>query len=137
MTGFDQIGVFRRSLDRCLADGWFIKSFYERFLSSSEEVREKFKDTDMARQYRMMTDSLYVLAEAAESGHDSADGESLAGVAARHSRQGVDIRPELYDRWTSALMEAASEHDPEFTPEVEQAWREALAAGIEYMRSRY
>ena len=137
MTGHEHVDVFRKSLDRCLADAWFIKSFYERFMASSAEVREKFKDTDMGRQYQMVTDSLYVLAEAADGGQDSPAGEALAGVAARHSRQGVDIHTGLYDLWTSALMEAASEHDPEFTPEVEQAWRQALAAGIEYMRSRY
>jgi hypothetical protein len=30
-----------------------------------------------------------------------------------------------------------SRHDPEYSREIETAWRETLAVGIEYLRSRY
>jgi hypothetical protein len=34
-------------------------------------------------------------------------------------------------------MATVKQHDPEFTPELERAWRATVAAGIEYMQSRY
>jgi hemoglobin-like flavoprotein len=133
----DSVDVFRRSLHRCLGDPSFIESFYERFVGSSEEAREKFKNTDMRRQVRMLEDSLFVLAVAVQSGADSPARGSLPGIAERHSSRDLDIRPELYDVWLEALVETASHYDPEFTPEIGGAWRSTLAAGIEYMRSRY
>jgi hemoglobin-like flavoprotein len=133
----DPVDVFRRSLHRCLADPAFLQSFYDAFIGSSEEVREKFKGTDMGRQKRMLEDSLYVMAMALQRGFDSPARGDLPRIAERHSRKGLDIRPELYDLWASSLVETAARYDPEFTPEIERAWRETLTAGIEYMRSRY
>jgi hemoglobin-like flavoprotein len=133
----DPVDVFRRSLHRCLADPAFLESFYDAFVGSSEEVREKFKNTDMARQKRMLEDSLYVMALALQQGLDSPARGDLPRIAERHGQRDLDVRPELYDLWASSLIETAGRYDPEFTPEIERAWRDTLAAGIEYMRSRY
>jgi hemoglobin-like flavoprotein len=133
----DPVDVFRRSLHRCLGDPSFIESFYERFVGSSEEIREKFKNTEMKRQVRMLEDSLFVLAVAVQSGAGSPSRGALPGIAERHSSRDLDIKPEMYNVWLEGLVETASHYDPEFTPEIEAAWRSTLAAGIEYMRSRY
>jgi hypothetical protein len=34
-------------------------------------------------------------------------------------------------------MQTVREHDPEFTPDVERAWRTTIATGIEYMQSNH
>jgi len=132
-----QVKSFGASLKRCLAVPGFMDRFYERFVASSDEVRDKFRNTDLARQTRMVADSLYVLAVAAEGEDNSPARLSLPGLAARHSRRDLDIRPGLYDVWLECLLETARRQDPEFTPEVAAAWRATLAWGIEYMRSRY
>ena len=129
--------VFRASLHRCLAAPGFFESFYGSFIGASEEVKEKFKNTDMKRQSRMLEDSLFVLAVAAQGGEDSPARSALPDLARKHSREGQEIRPELYDLWLEALLETAKIHDPDFSPEVEAAWRETLAPGIDFMRSKY
>jgi len=131
------VDVFRTSLNVCLAHSEFLESFYESFVGSSEEVREKFKNTDMKRQVRMLEDSLYILAVAVQGGQGSPARGALPGIARRHSRHDLDIRPELYDLWLEALIDSARRYDPDFTAETEAAWRDTLAAGIEYMRSHY
>jgi hemoglobin-like flavoprotein len=133
----EQVETFRASLKRCLAAPGFLESFYESFIASSEEVREKFKYTEMKRQARVLEDSLYVLATAVQGEENSPARGILPRIAARHSRQDLDIRPELYDLWLTCLLDATRRYDPEFTPEIEAAWRSALGWGIEYMRSRY
>ena len=45
--------------------------------------------------------------------------------------------PRLYDLWLECLIEAVRGHDPQFSAELESAWRETLAFGIDYMRARY
>ncbi len=133
----DHVDVFLASLRRCLAAQDFLRHFYDAFIDSSDEVREKFRRTDFPRQTRVLADSLFVLAVAAQGLPESAARSSLPFLAERHDRAHLDIRPELYDRWLDCMVGTARTHDPDFTPEIEEAWRRTLTVGIEYMRSRY
>jgi hemoglobin-like flavoprotein len=129
--------VFRASLKRCLATPDFLHDFYELFMAASGEVRQKFRNTDFPRQTRVLADSLFIMAVASESKDEAIAWKELDRLAERHSRAGLDIRPELYDVWLECLLNAARLHDPPFPPEVEAAWRQALGPGIEHLRSRY
>jgi hemoglobin-like flavoprotein len=131
------VEVFLASLKRCLAAPGFMDDFYGRFVGSSAEVREKFKNTDMKRQAQMVADSLYVVANAVQSEEGSPARRELPRIAARHSRGERDIPPGLYDVWIGCLLETARGHDPQFGPEVERAWQEVLSFGADYMRDRY
>jgi hemoglobin-like flavoprotein len=133
----ESVEAFRASLGRCLATPDFMHDFYERFIASSAEVRDKFKDTEFARQARVVTDSLYIMAVVAESKEDAIGWRELDRLAARHARTDLDVRPALYDDWLECLLAAARQHDPEFSNGIEDAWRKTLAPGIEYMRSRH
>lgn len=133
----DPVQTFLASLKRCLAAPEFLLDFYGVFMASSEEVREKFRHTDFERQTRVLADSLWVLAVAAQGDADSLAQGALPRLAARHSRKDLDIRPGLYDQWLDCLVSAASRHDPLFSPETEAAWRATLAVGIERMRAGY
>jgi hemoglobin-like flavoprotein len=132
-----QVDAFRASLNRCLGRPDFLRHFYELFVASSPEVREKFRNTDFPRQARVLADSLYMMAVAAQLEHDAAAWAEMDRLASRHDRTGLDIRPGLYDVWLDCLLRAVSRHDPEYSRDIEAAWRETLAVGIEYLRSRH
>jgi hypothetical protein len=71
-------------------------------------VREKFKHTEFAKQTRILSDSLYIMAVAAESGPDGVEWRELDRLAARHSHGDLDVRPTLYDTWLDCLLEAGA-----------------------------
>ncbi len=127
--------LFNDSLERCMASSGFLDRFYELFLASSEEVSEKFKDTDFRRQKRMLRASLYLMI-AAFSGEPRAQAE-LEQRAEFHSRRQRDIRPELYDLWLECLIRAVKEFDRKFTDETERVWRKVMRQGIELMIAKY
>jgi hemoglobin-like flavoprotein len=129
--------AFLASLGRCRASAGFLEDFYARFVGSSEEVRAKFAGTDMRRQVRMLEDSLLVVAVAVQGEDGSLARGDLPRIAARHSRADLDVRPGLYDLWRECLIDSVRRHDPEFSGEVESAWREVLGFGIDYMRARH
>ena len=131
------VETFLASLKRCLAAPGFLESFYERFVSSSEEVREKFKNTDMKRQVRVLEDSLYVVANAVQGEENSLARGALPALAVRHSRQGMDIPPRLFDLWIECLLETVRVYDPEYSPAIEEAWRGTVSFGADYIRQRY
>jgi len=129
--------VFLASFGRCRSTAGFLDAFYQRFIASSDEVRAKFAGSDMMRQVSMIEDSLYVVANAVLGEEGSPARGDLPRLAARHSRQDLDIRPELYDLFLECLVVTVRTHDPLFSPEVEAAWRETMGFGIDYFRKRY
>ena len=106
-------------------------------MGSSEEVREKFRHTDQKRQTEVLADTLWTMAVVVQGQPGSVARRDLTRLAEMHSRRHLDIRPELYDQWLDCLVATARRHDPRFSSEVEQAWRETLAVGIELLRSGY
>src|SRR5215468_6422738 len=115
--------TFLASFNRCRSAAGFFEAFYDRFIASSEEVKAKFVGTDMKRQFRMLEDSLYVVAVAVQGEEGSIARGDLPRIAARHSRQDLDIRPGLYDTWLECLVATVRTKDPQFSAEVEAAWR--------------
>lgn len=130
------LAVFDGSLRRCVSSRGFADRFYEKFLSSSPKVREKFAETDFVRQKRALRASLHLLLLAAM---DEKDGPQkyLHDLAVRHSSKDLDIGAELYDLWLDSLLEAVEEQDEECTPEVLEAWEKVMGVGIRYLLSHY
>ena len=133
----EQVQAFRASLKRCLATPDFLRAFYDLFMSFSDEIRAKFRQTDFTRQTRVLADSLYAMAVVGQGESDSPAWAEIDRLGLQHARGQLDVRPELYDVWLDCLVKAARQHDAEFTPELEQAWRDTLSAGIERMRAQY
>jgi hemoglobin-like flavoprotein len=130
------LDTFEASLQRCSATPGFLDSFYERFLASSPKVREKFANTDFARQKRALQASLHMMLLAARDEEKGPSGY-LDELAVRHSRQQLSIGSELYDYWLDSLIDTVHVCDPRFTPEIEQAWEKVMMVGIKYLLSRY
>jgi hypothetical protein len=133
----EQVDLFVASLKRCLAEPEFLLNFYGLFMDSSEEIRRKFAHTDFQRQTQVLAESLWVISVVVQAPKASPAWGDLPRLAARHSRNDLDIPPGLYDQWLDCLVATARKHDREFSPEIEAAWRNTLAVGIEYMRSKY
>ena len=132
-----QLELFRASVNRCVADEAFLQDFYDRFMASSDAVREKFAQTDMPAQKRALADSLFLIAVAVQGKDTSPAWREMERIAARHNRKNMDIRPEMYDLWLQCLMQAVAAHDPQHSPEIDAAWRAVLSDGIAFLRSRY
>jgi hemoglobin-like flavoprotein len=127
---------FDDSVRRCNTDPTFLDRFYDRFLSSSPKVREKFVGTDFVRQKHMLQASLQLMFVAARDGGDRPM-PYLDHVAERHSASQMAIGAELYDLWLDSLLATVREVDPAWNPAVEEAWERVMTVGIKYLISRY
>ncbi len=130
--------LFDQSLARVLAgkvqEQSFFEAFYDAFVSASDEVAEKFRDTDMERQQAMLKKSFYHLISFYAS--YNAD-YYLDKVAISHNRQHYNIRPELYDLWLETLIATVRRFDTASDDAVELAWRLVMTPGIVYMKFHY
>jgi truncated hemoglobin YjbI len=126
--------LFNDSLERCTSHRRFLDRFYELFITSAEAAA-KFAHTDFHIQKAALKVSLYMIMASIEGKPEGT--VHLERIAARHSRNGLDIGPHLYDQWLECLIQAARECDPLFGDETEQAWRRVMRVGIEFLKSRY
>lgn len=124
-----ELQAFNDSFERCMEDDKFLKRFYRIFLDSSEEVREKFANTNMERQTHMMLISLSRMMSA----HNRP--EALSKIAASHCSSKYNISPHLYEFWLDSLVAAAVETDSQFSAESEAGWRMVMRTGINYIVS--
>ena len=131
-----EIALFNDSLTRCLRRDQFFQRFYEHFLASSAEVREKFRATDFGKQRRMLQTSFYMLVEYIAVGWPECQAY-LRRIAATHIQQGRNIPPHLYDLWLECLLRAVKESGDQYSPEAEAAWRYMKGAGIAFLELRY
>jgi len=125
------------SFQRCGAKDSFLERFYEMFVASSNVVAEKFRHTDLVHQRLVLKQSLQTLLACGDVPASGVIRAHLEHVARRHSRAELGIQPELYDLWLDCLVAAVREHDAQYTEDLGQAWRDAMQAGISFMRQRY
>lgn len=130
MTSVDL--VFQ-SYGRCCRNDAFFAHFYEHFMASSDAIRECFRHTDMAAQRHLLRHGVMQLMLTARGMSD----RKLRDLGHSHNRKNYDIKPEWYSLWEDALLKTIREHDPHYTPELREAWREVLKPGIDIIRGAY
>ncbi len=127
--------TFLSSLDRCKESASFIPAFYDHFLNSSDEVRQKFKNTDFEQQEHMLLRSLELTAMAVSG--DPAGLRELRDRSETHDRHHLNIEPWFYELWLQSIIQTARDFDPQWTEDIENAWRTILGHVITHMVAHY
>jgi hemoglobin-like flavoprotein len=103
----------------------FAADFYENLFAASPAVRPLFASADMAAQRKKLMDSLVLVIENIENGDVLA--KALRNLGARHGTFGVQAAH--YPLVGGVLLKTLGAHlGPAWTPEVQQAWRNAYDA---------
>ena len=124
------VSVFHDSLSRVTKNPDFMDRFYERFLASSEHARELFKNISMDRVKRLVKQSFHLMLLAGGTRKTSI--AKLENLGRDHQARGIG--DEDYALWVEALLSVVEETDPQYSSEVDLAWRKVLARGIRVMR---
>lgn len=128
------VTLAKASYQRCQEVPRFFEAFYQRFFEACPAARPMFTNTDFSRQHKLLQHAIGLLLAYDEQ---RAEGPNLLSrVAERHGRNDLKVDPSLYDDFVESLIQTARTVDPQFTAETEVAWREAIARGIAYMRSK-
>ena len=122
-----------QSYGRCCASSGFFDSFYQYFLASSPEIRDKCAHTNMPAQKQLLRQGILNLVMHARGMPDT----KLRALGCSHARGALDIRPELYDLWLQALLQSIGEHDGQCDANTRLAWHEVLNKGISVIKAQY
>ena len=129
--------IFNDSFERCKSKGEFLDYFYEIFMESSDEVKQKFSHTDFKKQKANVVHSIYVLMSLVNNNAGNSELEDMARIAKLHDHEHLDVGPHLYDLFLKSIMTAVKKFDHRYDDTVEQAWQKMMLHGIEFMKSRY
>ena len=124
-----------QSFGRCCLSAGFFDDFYDGFFQSSPRVRDKFRNTNMAKQKSLLREGITFMIM-------FYDGSSVAGskvkrLADSHSQGKLGIEPDLYKFWLDSLMKVVAKHDPKFTPQLDRVWRTVMGKGIAAISGGY
>lgn len=131
----DAAATARASYDRCREAEGFFPSFYEEFFRTDPAAKPLFAKTDFVRQHQLLRHAIGLLLLFPNQGQNEPN--LLARVAERHSRRDLNIDPARYGPFVDSLIKTVERFDPQYTPAVGRAWREALAGGVAYMMAGY
>jgi hemoglobin-like flavoprotein len=129
------VEAVRASYRRCCEAPEFFPSFYARFFEACPVAKPMFAHTDFERQHRLLRHAIGLLFNF--DGKPETEPNILSRVAERHSRRDLNVDPSLYPVFLDSLMAIVKQYDPQFTPELEAAWRQVTAKGVSYMQSKY
>jgi hemoglobin-like flavoprotein len=127
--------VAKASYDRCCQAPDFLQTFYRSFLAACPEAVPLFVHTDFERQNKLLRHAVGLLL--IFPNQPAKEPTLLSRVAERHSRRDLNIAPALYRPFIDSLIDTVRHFDREFTPAVEEAWRETVAPGVEYMKAKH
>lgn len=122
-----------QSYGRCCNRDEFFVDFYNSFMASSTIIKGSFANTDMVAQRHLLRNGIMQLILHARGMSD----RKLKALGESHNRSHYNINPEWYSLWLDALMKTIRLHDPEYTRELDAAWREVITPGIDLIRGAY
>lgn len=124
------VETFHDSFDRCRADPKFFDTFYDRLLTVSGDMQDKFKQAELDRLKVMARDAIFLIMMASSGQKHSIEKVNQLG----RYHQELNVTPELYDVWLDVLMSVVEETDNRYDAEVDEAWRELMGIGISLMK---
>lgn len=127
--------VVSDSFKRCGMSNDFYDAFYDIFLSKSGEIKALFAKTKFEKQKKLLKMTVTTMVR-----HPLAHRTTqavLKDVGRTHGKNGYNIRAGLYDAWLDSLCDTVKEHDPRYTPQIEQAWRRYMEEAIRIILANY
>lgn len=124
------------SFGRCCVDQKFFDRFYAIFLASNPDFGAMFANTDFDKQKALLRQGISMCLMFAAGGNPSAQ-TAVGRLRKSHSKNFLNIDPGYYRFRVYSLIKTVSEFDPNFNPEIEAVWREAIRKPVEYMQAGY
>lgn len=127
--------IVKRQFGICCSHSEFLDDFYRDFTSKSPDIQKAFANTDMRAQKEALKSGLTFLIMYASGNTFAAN--KLDRLGQTHSRNGYNIRPQLYSIWIDSLLRTVQKHITGFDQVAEQAWRRVLQLGVKRIQSAY
>ncbi len=124
------------SYGRCLRKSNFYDRFYEIFMATDPRIAPMFANTDFKKQKELIKQGVNMTLMFGVGNNPTAE-HVIERISKSHSASELNVSPDLYRFWLDSLMKTVAEFDPEFSAELEKAWRLQLAPAIERIKAGY
>ena len=109
--------------------------FYQHFLAEYPEVQRHFERVDLKRQSILLVTALMIIGRHATNATPATE-LYLQYLGTRH--KDMQIPKDIYPAWIKAMLETMRRfHGQDWSPELEDQWREAFERAVEIMYRGY
>lgn len=129
MAAIEVLESFER-LNKC--GTVFYDEFYTLFINASPEIKKMFEATDMAKQQKMLSQSLTHAVLFALS-NSAIPPKNLQNLVAMHKH--MHIKPEFFDIWRDSLLTCIEKFDAEINSELLESWITVLNKLINLLKA--
>ena len=113
-----------------------VATFYDHLMKSDEEIRKKFEQVNMEVQTDNMARAVVMSFLFASNNHHTA-GKVIDKVRESHSKNNLNISPQLYDKWLDCLLQTVAVCDPEANEELLSDWHAVMSVAVNHIREGY
>jgi hemoglobin-like flavoprotein len=131
----DDFETIKASFERCDDSGVFSDTFYDIFMSKSDDIKSLFANTDFTKQKKLLRATVKVLVS--KNYEDANTKKILEDIGRTHNRAGYNIKPRYYALWLDSLCETVARLDAEYSDELEALWRKQLQTSIDFIIEKY
>lgn len=135
MVDKETMALAKASYDRCCQAPDFLETFYRNFFAACPDAVPRFAGTSFDQQAKLLRHAIGLLL--IFPNQPNKEPTVLSRLAERHSRRELNIEPAFYGPFIDALIDTVKQFDGKCTATVEAAWRETVAPGVAYMKSRH
>jgi hemoglobin-like flavoprotein len=127
----NNLKIFKRSLRRVTSSPAFLDSFYDNFVTQSDEISVFFKNRDIDHLKKKLLESLLMLAETAQG----RPGLRLYLEMLGRIHKRLNVQRRHFSMWEEALLGAVKRHDDQFDDKILAVWLDVIDEVIETMYS--
>ena len=111
----------------------FLDTFHQTLLQADAQIPDYFVDTSAQKHKSLLEEGVLTVVNYPSGSADVVDRVQV--LAETHGPQGLRVLPELYGKWETALLHALQEHDPDWNPSLEAAWRKQIRPALDQLQS--
>jgi hemoglobin-like flavoprotein len=129
------MALAKASYDRCCQAPEFLETFYRNFFAACPDAEPRFSGTDFDKQIKLLRHAIGILL--IFPNQPNGEPNLLSRIAERHSSRDLNIDLAFYGPFVEALLTTVKQFDRKYSATVDAAWRETIAPGVDYMKSRH
>lgn len=111
----------------------FLDHFYENFIKSDRTIAKILEGGDVEKRKALMLAEIVATIQF----HRGAKASDLILAKLAHNHQEIDLPSSMYEPWLESLLLTLQSHDPKWSDDLNNIWRQTLSKGLAYLTHQH
>ena len=109
----------------------FFREFYDRLFNKSSEIKAKFSEVDMEKQYEILNKGMLFIIDNYSCDEPN---EYINNLITLHDSNHLNVTPAMFDIWQDTFIETLRHFDKNFSGDKELRWNLVLGKTLSQLK---